>query len=271
MSDLITAGSGAPRRRPRLRQARRDPRPRRRSSPTPAAPTDVDQLVEDALAREADLADRPARRHRDPALPHHRRRRAHPRVRPARPEGRLRRQGRPGRPRLPDRRPRRRRRHPPPAAHQARPGPGQAGVHRRAARRARRRRTSSTQVQPRPRRRTPRTGRGRRRRRRGSSGRAAARRPPAAAAAAPSGGRRSLVAVTACPTGIAHTYMAAEALEAAAERAGVDIQVETQGSAGSTPLAHDTIADGRRGDLRRRRRRPRPAAGSPASRSSPRA
>jgi PTS system fructose-specific IIC component len=36
--------------------------------------------------------------------------------------------------------------------------------------------------------------------------------------------------------------MAAEALEAAAERAGVDIQVETQGSAGSTPLTHDTIA-----------------------------
>ncbi len=37
--------------------------------------------------------------------------------------------------------------------------------------------------------------------------------------------------------------MAAEALEAAAERAGVDIHVETQGSAGSTPLAHDTIAN----------------------------
>ncbi len=55
-------------------------------------------------------------------------------------------------------------------------------------------------------------------------------------------GRRSLVAVTACPTGIAHTYMAAEALEAAAGRAGVDISVETQGSAGSTPLHHDTIA-----------------------------
>jgi PTS system fructose-specific IIC component len=54
--------------------------------------------------------------------------------------------------------------------------------------------------------------------------------------------RRSLVAVTACPTGIAHTYMAAEALEAAAARAGVDIRVETQGSAGSTPLHHDTIA-----------------------------
>ncbi|WP_457208512.1 PTS fructose transporter subunit IIC, partial [Nocardioides sp. P5_C9_2] len=56
------------------------------------------------------------------------------------------------------------------------------------------------------------------------------------------GGRHSLVAVTACPTGIAHTYMAAEALEAAAARAGVAIAVETQGSAGSTPLPHETIS-----------------------------
>ncbi len=37
--------------------------------------------------------------------------------------------------------------------------------------------------------------------------------------------------------------MAAEALEAAAERAGIDIAVETQGSAGSTPLPRETIAD----------------------------
>ena len=51
-----------------------------------------------------------------------------------------------------------------------------------------------------------------------------------------------IVAVTACPTGIAHTYMAAEALEAAAARAGVDIAVETQGSAGATPLPPETIA-----------------------------
>ncbi|MBD8869090.1 PTS fructose transporter subunit IIABC [Nocardioides donggukensis] len=63
----------------------------------------------------------------------------------------------------------------------------------------------------------------------------------AATAPAPDA-RPSLVAVTACPTGIAHTYMAAEALEAAAERAGVDIHVETQGSAGSTPLAREVIA-----------------------------
>jgi fructose PTS system EIIBC or EIIC component len=62
----------------------------------------------------------------------------------------------------------------------------------------------------------------------------------AAPAAAPAA-RRSIVAVTACPTGIAHTYMAAEALEAAAARAGVDIAVETQGSAGSTPLPPEVI------------------------------
>lgn len=64
----------------------------------------------------------------------------------------------------------------------------------------------------------------------------------ATASPADTGGKPSLVAVTACPTGIAHTYMAAEALEAAAERAGVDLQVETQGSVGATPLPHDTIA-----------------------------
>ena len=52
---------------------------------------------------------------------------------------------------------------------------------------------------------------------------------------------RRLVAVTSCPTGIAHTYMAAEALEAAAGRAGVEIAVETQGSAGSKPLPQATI------------------------------
>ncbi len=59
----------------------------------------------------------------------------------------------------------------------------------------------------------------------------------------PSGSSVSLVAVTACPTGIAHTYMAAEALEAAAAHAGVELHVETQGSAGATPLGRETIAD----------------------------
>ncbi|WP_400996332.1 fructose-specific PTS transporter subunit EIIC [Agromyces sp. GXQ0307] len=51
-----------------------------------------------------------------------------------------------------------------------------------------------------------------------------------------------LIAVTACPTGIAHTYMAADALAAAAKKAGVELHVETQGSSGSTPLAPDVIA-----------------------------
>jgi len=41
-----------------------------------------------------------------------------------------------------------------------------------------------------------------------------------------------LVAVTACPTGIAHTYMAAEKLRMAAEELGVELKVETRGSAG---------------------------------------
>ncbi|MGW4243662.1 fructose-specific PTS transporter subunit EIIC [Nocardia sp. NPDC004722] len=48
---------------------------------------------------------------------------------------------------------------------------------------------------------------------------------------------RTLVAVTACPTGIAHTYMAADSLVAAGQRAGVTVRVETQGSSGSTPLS----------------------------------
>jgi len=54
-------------------------------------------------------------------------------------------------------------------------------------------------------------------------------------------GSRRLVAVTACPTGIAHTYMAADALVAAAKEMGIDLQVETQGSAGATPLAASVI------------------------------
>ncbi len=70
---------------------------------------------------------------------------------------------------------------------------------------------------------------------------AASTRTSAPAAEAPAAGAVSLVAITACPTGIAHTYMAAEALEAAAERAGVPLVVETQGSAGSTPLPREVI------------------------------
>jgi fructose PTS system EIIBC or EIIC component len=51
-----------------------------------------------------------------------------------------------------------------------------------------------------------------------------------------------IVAVTSCPTGIAHTYMAAEALEQAAQAAGHDIKVETQGAAGAEAVADADIA-----------------------------
>lgn len=51
-----------------------------------------------------------------------------------------------------------------------------------------------------------------------------------------------LVAVSSCPTGIAHTYMAAEALEQAGRAAGHEVHVETQGAAGSTPLDPAIIA-----------------------------
>ena len=53
---------------------------------------------------------------------------------------------------------------------------------------------------------------------------------------------KTLIAITACPTGIAHTYMAADSLVAAAKEAGVTLHVETQGSSGSTPLDASTIA-----------------------------
>ncbi|MCT9083314.1 PTS fructose transporter subunit IIABC [Streptomyces fulvoviolaceus] len=52
-----------------------------------------------------------------------------------------------------------------------------------------------------------------------------------------------IVAVTSCPTGIAHTYMAAESLENAGREAGVELVVETQGSAGFDRLDPAVIAD----------------------------
>ncbi|WP_313814649.1 fructose-specific PTS transporter subunit EIIC [Glutamicibacter sp.] len=48
--------------------------------------------------------------------------------------------------------------------------------------------------------------------------------------------RPKIVAVTACPTGIAHTYMAADALAQSAEDLGIEFAVETQGSSGTTVL-----------------------------------
>ncbi|WP_328933734.1 MULTISPECIES: fructose-specific PTS transporter subunit EIIC [unclassified Streptomyces] len=59
--------------------------------------------------------------------------------------------------------------------------------------------------------------------------------------------RLKLLAVTACPTGIAHTYMAAEKLAQAAASRGIDMKVETQGSIGAENVLDDndvSTADG---------------------------
>ncbi len=76
--------------------------------------------------------------------------------------------------------------------------------------------------------------------------------PAAAPAAAPTtaavaeglsveGRPARIVAVTACATGIAHTFMAADALTAAGKKAGIDLVVEPQGSSGYKALPNSTI------------------------------
>lgn len=56
--------------------------------------------------------------------------------------------------------------------------------------------------------------------------------------------RIKVLAVTACPTGIAHTYMAAEALEKAGKKLGITIKVETNGSGGAkNVLTKEEIAE----------------------------
>jgi fructose PTS system EIIBC or EIIC component len=62
---------------------------------------------------------------------------------------------------------------------------------------------------------------------------AAAAQPAAAGAPAASAGGKRFVGITSCPTGIAHTFMAAAALEKAAKALGHTIKVETQGSVGA--------------------------------------
>jgi len=61
--------------------------------------------------------------------------------------------------------------------------------------------------------------------------------PAAATVSAPvaaqSGGQKRIVAVTACPTGVAHTFMAAEAIQAEATKRGWWVKVETRGSVGA--------------------------------------
>ncbi|QOL14375.1 PTS fructose transporter subunit IIBC [Dickeya dianthicola] len=64
---------------------------------------------------------------------------------------------------------------------------------------------------------------------------------PAAAAAAPAAAKR-IVAVTACPTGVAHTFMAAEAIESEAKKRGWWVKVETRGSVGAgNPISPEEV------------------------------
>lgn len=65
--------------------------------------------------------------------------------------------------------------------------------------------------------------------------------------AAPASDHIQILAVTACPTGIAHTFMAAESLEQHAKKRGISIKVETNGSGGAKNILTDTeiaAADG---------------------------
>ncbi len=68
--------------------------------------------------------------------------------------------------------------------------------------------------------------------------------PAQAAAPVSAGAGKKILAVTACPTGIAHTYMAAEAIQKAAEAKGCWVKVETRGSSGAkNVITAQEIAD----------------------------
>jgi len=56
---------------------------------------------------------------------------------------------------------------------------------------------------------------------------------PQAAAPVKAGGQKRIVAITACPTGVAHTFMAAEAIESEVKKRGWWVKVETRGSVGA--------------------------------------
>ena len=67
---------------------------------------------------------------------------------------------------------------------------------------------------------------------------------PAATGALETTGAKRIVAVTACPTGVAHTFMAAEAIETEAKKRGWWVKVETRGSVGAgNPISAQEIAD----------------------------
>jgi PTS system fructose-specific IIC component len=62
-------------------------------------------------------------------------------------------------------------------------------------------------------------------------------------ASAPAAGAKKIVAITSCPTGIAHTFMAAEGIEQGGKALGHEVRVETQGSVGAqNTLTADEIA-----------------------------
>ncbi|AYN95596.1 PTS fructose-like transporter subunit IIB [Pseudomonas sp. LTJR-52] len=68
--------------------------------------------------------------------------------------------------------------------------------------------------------------------------------PEAVSAAAAPTKQPRLVAITACPTGVAHTFMAAEALIQTAKKLGYKLDLETQGSVGArNPLSAEAIAE----------------------------
>lgn len=53
-----------------------------------------------------------------------------------------------------------------------------------------------------------------------------------------------VVGITSCPSGVAHTYMAAEALKLSGEKLGIDVKIETQGGSGvENALTPEDIAD----------------------------
>ena len=47
-----------------------------------------------------------------------------------------------------------------------------------------------------------------------------------------------VVGITSCPSGVAHTYMAAEALKLAGQKLGIEVLIETQGGAGAVSYTH---------------------------------
>ncbi|BDH45169.1 PTS fructose transporter subunit EIIBC [Salmonella enterica subsp. enterica serovar Choleraesuis] len=66
----------------------------------------------------------------------------------------------------------------------------------------------------------------------------------ASADSKPAAGVKRLVAVTACPTGVAHTFMAAEAIESEAQKRGWWVKVETRGSVGAgNPISEQEVAE----------------------------